>query len=328
MYISKEIQFLSMVLFSQKKPNKNLINNIDFDEIVKTASKHLMLPALYVNFKKKGYNKYLPNDLIKFLKKIYKINNNRNLKLLEEKKEIQELFESNGIKFIFIKGASLFDSQIYENKGERMIGDIDILVEKKHLQKAFNLLIEKGYKSKGKYLIWQTKHLPRLKNKNKLFAIELHQEVLLIRKKNLLNSDFILNNYVERNLELIEKICILNYQINDFGHLTGTYSLRAFYDIHLILKKKKDVITRPKGKYYRRFFLIYKLVSGEEYNVNKKFVDAIYFKRLKIKYRYNIIYQIDNLICKFIIETPKKIMQSLEFIVNKNYRLNILKSIR
>ena len=67
--ILKEEKFLIEILFSQRKSLiKEIDLKIDFNLLVKIASSHLMLPALFINLKKKEINKFYPfrvKDLFK-----------------------------------------------------------------------------------------------------------------------------------------------------------------------------------------------------------------------------------------------------------------------
>ena len=80
---SKEEVFLYSVIF-ESQIEKSLFFEINFDKIVKLASKHLLLPVLYSKLKKRGYISRIPVELTKYLGEIYEINKNRNRILLEE----------------------------------------------------------------------------------------------------------------------------------------------------------------------------------------------------------------------------------------------------
>ena len=69
---------------------------------------------------------------------------------------------------------------VYDDLGERMVGDIDILINKEDEANIVKLLNNYGYYSNYEYKYWKTKHLPRFINKNKVFALEIHNEVLII----------------------------------------------------------------------------------------------------------------------------------------------------
>ena len=64
------------------------------------------------------------------MKEIYTINKNRNIHLVKEISQISKILKSHNIKYRYIKGAYQITNHIYDDIGERMIGDIDLLTEK------------------------------------------------------------------------------------------------------------------------------------------------------------------------------------------------------
>ena len=93
--------------------------------------------------------------------------------MIEEIKYISILFKDNHIDYKLIKGSALITENKYEyDIGERMVGDIDIIVNKKDLKKANNTLNQNGYTNKKlKYYFWIPRHVPRHVNPNKLCTL-------------------------------------------------------------------------------------------------------------------------------------------------------------
>ena len=124
-----EESFLKNLFFNDFSINKDSLKKLNFEKLIQISSSHLILPALYVNLKKKKILRLFPIDFRNYLKNIYQINYNRNKEILNEAKELFSILKSESINFNFIKGVEYLMSEIYDNLGERMIGDIDILVE-------------------------------------------------------------------------------------------------------------------------------------------------------------------------------------------------------
>ena len=144
MFKSKNIDFeeifIQSLLFEDNPILSNLIKRLDYEKLVKIGSKHLIIPSIYTRLKKKQMLKYINNDLKNYFEFIYNQNFERNTILKNELTEISILFISNNINHVFIKGSSNINNDIYEDLGERMIGDIDILVEDGQKLIANNLL--------------------------------------------------------------------------------------------------------------------------------------------------------------------------------------------
>lgn len=239
------LRFLRLLL--DTKSNKDQIKTkiIDsqyfWDGIVELGSRHLVLPAVYGNLKRKNILKLIPVDLEKFLKNIYEKNGERNKKILLQIESLNDLFLKNNIDHIFLKGSALLLSNKFDVLNERMIGDIDILIRKESVLKARDLIIKNGYKflkteiyfTKG---LIEQKHLKRMTHENQIAAVELHKEVLNGNKIRLLPSEKLFSETVEigrkkiLNSKSLTEHIILNWRFNDHGLLKKTLSLRVVYD--------------------------------------------------------------------------------------------------
>jgi hypothetical protein len=88
--ISLEENFLVNILYRQENEVLKGIDpdNINFEKLIKLASGHLMLPALFFNIQKKKVSYLFPEDFIEYIKNIFEINKARNKILLLEAKEL------------------------------------------------------------------------------------------------------------------------------------------------------------------------------------------------------------------------------------------------
>ena len=112
--------------------------------------------------------------------------------LLKEAKELSELLYKNNINHIFLKGTALLLSNVFEDIGERMICDIDFIIQHKMKKKIIKLLEKTTILIRAiisaLFKIFKAKHLPRLINKNKTMAIEPHTELLVAKEEVIFNS--------------------------------------------------------------------------------------------------------------------------------------------
>ena len=239
------LRFLRLLLDPNSNNDQIKTKIIDsqyfWDGIVELGSRHLVLPAVYGNLKRKNILKLIPIDLEKFLKDIYEKNGERNKKILLQIESLNDLFLKNNIDHIFLKGSALLLSNKFDVLNERMIGDIDILIRKESILKARDLIIKNGYKflkteihfTKG---LIEQKHLKRMTHENQIAAVELHKEVLNGNKIRLLPSEKLFSETVEiggkkiLNFKRLTEHIILNWRFNDYGLLKKTLSLRVVYD--------------------------------------------------------------------------------------------------
>jgi len=328
--LSIEEKLLIKILLKKEKIIFNDFKNINFDLLIKIASAHLILPALYFNICKKRLDHFLPNDLKKFLKYIFDENVKRNETLKEEINYLTKLLKTNNISHLFTKGAHNIKNKLYNNIGERMIGDIDFLVDVNDLNLAQDLLLKNGYKNSkvNTKKFWIRNHIPKLINTKKLFSVEIHHEQLRYFKRRLLPAKELLKLSNLKETNYLIKLCILNYQVNDYGTSSLSYSYRSIYDYVLLSRRYQIKSDDLKIREIRNFFLITDSL-GVTHKIKKfNLIDKLVLIRFYFKKSSKFYYLIDNFIINIIKILPKRFLQFLEFIYDKNYRNYILKKLR
>ena len=239
---------------------------MDWEWFVKASSQLGVMTSSYCRLEQKNLLDLLPDDLNTYLSEITKINRERNKALLQQVKEISNLFNTNNINHVFIKGCALLASGYFKDYAERLIGDIDLLIEPTNLYKAEQLLINLEYVSAiptlfGKYK--RHRHLPRLVHPDRLGAIEIHSRLLrnnipkLLNPEKLLNDIIIINQLYVPTVKTNLDILILNDMINDFGYLLKTTNFKSCYDSLVIEQQMEPPKDNEKiSKYHRVFYAL------------------------------------------------------------------------
>jgi len=221
---------------------------------VQISTAHYVFPALYLNLQRAGFLHYLPEDLVGYMAHITDLNRERNAQIIAQANEINTLLRNNDITPIFLKGTGNLLEGLYPDIAERMVGDIDFIVEQPVFLKAGAILEQQGYESKNNINIGLHWHYPRLKHAEKIAAVEVHQKVLKY------NIQFKLDIDLFSDVILLEnKIFVLNIQnkllvstlpkiINDNLYYTKNISLRNAYDIYLLTLKETFIINRIPSK--------------------------------------------------------------------------------
>lgn len=303
----------------------------NWDAIVEVASQHLVLPTIYHRLQQKELLHLLPEDLHLYLKEITTINRNRNLTLKEEIEAISKLFQTHGVDHVFFKGAALLTGHYYKDFGERMIGDIDILIGPNHIKKAFDLLVSEGYCEvvKFNYEDANYRHLPRQVCPDKLAAIELHKNVLNKKYSYLVETNTVLENKIcidgifIPSIDDLIQTTILGHQINNRGNYYNTLNLKHAYDC-LVLQLEANINLLKK-------------LSKEKYCSNFLGLMAVHFPEieishlsLKIKvnrffYRMSLKYSGLRTILQKMKHIAHSIVSRISLIIfNKSYRRHIL----
>ena len=256
------------------------------------------------------------------------INRERNKQVILQANELNNVLLANNIRPIFLKGTGNLLAGIYDDIAERMVGDIDFIFSKEDYPKAIIILREFGYsevEKKEYYRPVEYIHYRRLQKENNIAAIEIHSELLVIKKY---ASEF---NYsfVKKDSQVLNGVTVLSYanklnlsiianQINDHGFYYKTMALRNSYDVFLLSKKTNakaavntlDKLTNPLNCFLAACYEVFNTVDSLEYNNTKKaasylsdfnsqFTKSIPKKRqpkniklyLLLKDRFNILYK-------------------------------------
>jgi hypothetical protein len=265
----------------------------------------LVLPALYVRFAQSNLLTYLPEAVSEYLHEIYSQNKTRNEQILKQIDELNELFNQENIYPIYLKGSAHLLDGLYTDLGERMLGDIDLLLDENSYLKAAELLQKNGYRIHSEYFVDvdHNKHFPALIKDIWPAHIELHRTIVsddymyelspenIERKKRKPKKGsgcFILsvNNNIIHNF--------IHSQLEHEGFVYGISSLRDLYDLHLLIKKCElnqllpEIRERKKAKLY---FLYASELFGTEINYAAKgLFYSFHLRRFKLNYQSNIIF--------------------------------------
>ena len=320
------------ISFEEKKRDEIEIilktTEVDWDAIVKVSTAHYVFPALYCNLKRADFLQYLPHKLVSYMEHITNINRERNKQIILQAKDLNSVLLTNKIRPIFLKGTGNLLAGIYDDIAERMVGDIDFIFSKEDYLKAIAILREFGYseviKRKYHYPDFDNKHFRRLQKEKNIAAIEIHSELLGIKKY---RSEF---NYsfVGQDSQVINGVTVLSYanklnlsiianQINDDGFYYKMMPLRNAYDVFLLSKKISaknavhtlDKLTNPLNCFLAACYEVFDGVDSLEYNktiktalylrdFNSHFTNPIIIKKfthikiyLFIKSRVNTLYK-------------------------------------
>ena len=125
----------------EKKSIEFIPENIDWDKLFYSASKHKMSHLFYDVFKRSEIK--LEKDVEEKFLKAYKSAFKKSAVFDAEFEYISEAFSDNKIKFLPLKGAVI--KNYYPEANMRTMSDLDILLEEKDRKKAKEIMLEAGY---------------------------------------------------------------------------------------------------------------------------------------------------------------------------------------
>ncbi len=320
--IDFEEKFLRNLLFNNNVDRQE-IKNLNLDILIRKASSHLVLPTLFIQLKKKKLLEEFPLELKAYFKFIYKKNKRRNEDLIREISSLNQLLKKEKIDFVFIKGAANITSGLYNDLGERMVSDIDILVKEEHIEDALNAIQKVGFTSLN-YSFFEDRHITRQVNKNNLFGVEIHRYLFKNNYEPKTSNEALKNKIYIKNIpvpdfnyQLINNI--VSFQINDCGNRLFSYSYRNIYDTMLIKKKitNFNYLKFIDGEIKSNYFMILNELGVDKINENKFSKWSLFKFRFKYssKFNYFIFKLISNLL-----NVRYNTKRVFEVIKNQEYR--------
>jgi hypothetical protein len=217
------------------------------------ANKHGISALVYHNLNTLGLLSFLPDENTAFLKNALLRNITRNVSLYNSLEKTLEILNRENIKTVLLKGIAL-EILIYENCGLRLMSDADVFISKEDSIKAYNILLNAGFKAIPQksflhrlIIPYIGKHLPTLIRNE--FAFEIHH--------NLFGSDNILNTNI---LASCSEITITNqkfyiptprylflYGVKHIHvhELSNESQLKSYADLVILLDKYYDEILTP-----------------------------------------------------------------------------------
>ncbi len=326
----------------QEVINAIISNKIEWSKIVSVSTSHMVLPALYLNLKRAKLLNYLPQDLLDYCDEITELNRERNKAIIKQAITLVALLKPYNINPIFLKGTAHLLEGLYNDIGERMVGDIDFLVAENKIEKTANLLIKMGYKPMNKFISTKqlgSKHYPRLINPKEIAAVEIHWAVVLQSHKTNLNYRSITKNKQFINEVFVPSFRhqaihnILNTQINDKGFLYGKVMPRQLYDGFLLLQKPQVLQSclAYKYDYYRKKLylkLIQNILGLKKFETKDSFVVQILMLRYKLRINYpkiNYLINYSIFLLSRLFSYPKIIIQA---IYKNDVRLRVINNLK
>ena len=133
------LRFLSAAVFGQ--PAGTPDPEVSWEALYELAKEHGVIPLVYPQLKR--YQSKIAKETFSLWKdKTLAIIMN-NEKLMQVQDEVIQLLQGNGISCAVLKGSSF--SVCYPNPELRPLGDIDLLIDPCHMEKAADLLVSQGF---------------------------------------------------------------------------------------------------------------------------------------------------------------------------------------
>jgi hypothetical protein len=138
---------LSAALGHELAPDDLPANEGEWRGVLRLSSIHLVAPSLRRGFQEQGLASRLPANAAEFLEAVYTLNLDGNLRYEDQLAHLIQVLNKIGVRPVFLKGAAALVNGLYPTPGERMTGDIDVLIPSSQLAEAVKDLRAAGYQS-------------------------------------------------------------------------------------------------------------------------------------------------------------------------------------
>jgi hypothetical protein len=162
----------------------------DWEEFVALASAHFVSPALAAPVE---HLAFAPDEVKSYFNTLRAMNARRNVVILRALAEALAALRGIGIEGILLKGAASLVSGLYDDPAERILGDVDLLVQPGQINNAAKLLQTMGYALPPVERRWVAPsplrlphHIPILIHSDTGVGIELHGSLVASKFESML----------------------------------------------------------------------------------------------------------------------------------------------
>lgn len=117
---------------------------LDWQYVLQVAEKHRITPLLHRQLASLKTSQ-IPTDISQELRRRFYKNAQRNLRLTKEMMRLLEMFKTQNIPVIPYKGVIL-SALVYKKLSIRQVWDLDVLIQKKDIDKSRNQLLKEGFR--------------------------------------------------------------------------------------------------------------------------------------------------------------------------------------
>jgi len=227
-----------------------LEGKVNWEKMVYDATSLLVFPTLHLQLERAGLLPLLPADLVGYMEEFTGLNRERNENIIIQAGEITKLLNKQGIKPVFIKGSAHLLGGLYRDTGERMMKDIDLLVEEQDMTRAAGILMDHGYRMAEPrmhpYAAQRHRHFNALVSDDHPVSVEIHRRVLIMSYSRYFNLGHIREEWLRLPMEGEAYMPSLPHQVlmnmmvvqfNDRARFGSSISLKQAYDLYLLSRE-------------------------------------------------------------------------------------------
>lgn len=187
-----------------------LEQEVDWNFLIRVTYRNAVFPLVFTNLLKAAPNA-LPGEVGSMVSAALKHRAETNMFLTSQLFRIVKTFEAADIPLLPFKGA-LLSIQAYGSPALRMYGDLDLLVQPKHLDKATQLLQESGYRPVTG-VSWLRKANWYISPQKDVHFVDEGEQTILELHWKLSGSHFGLPKEMNRLWDRLESVCLAGTEV-------------------------------------------------------------------------------------------------------------------
>ena len=155
-------------------------NSLDWEQVANVAGSHSVIQAIYPVLIKHELLDLVPDDFLSYIQHLHEINCERNEMLRKQAINAVRIMNKLNIKPLLMKGAAQLFLDTFQNLGDRLLVDIDILVPSNEIKRVSDELIATGYEMDEEkiHFIESHHHYPPLIKHGECAMVELHHDLM------------------------------------------------------------------------------------------------------------------------------------------------------
>ena len=221
-------------------------------EFIRIATDYLVGPSLAIRFDHLGLRGFVPSLVERHCDALLRLNRCRNAQLHAEALEFAAELNRIDIVPLFLKGGAGLLTGLYNDPGERILGDLDILIPSDRVGDCERLLSRLGYGLAP--LVRRPLHQAVgvfLRNSSAA-PIDLHREVLGYPNTALLSASEVIEHSAVQDIDGVTVavpspthrivLNIAHAQLSDHAYAYGHLPLRAFQEFGLLLRQGSGAV--------------------------------------------------------------------------------------
>ncbi|MDH4182601.1 MAG: nucleotidyltransferase family protein [Nitrospinota bacterium] len=157
-------------------------------ELISTSSKYLLTPSLAFGLAEKNLAHLAPLDVQEYLEAVLTLNRQRSNEIRAQALELAAALGKEGLFPLFLKGSANLLAGLYEDNGQRLIGDIDILIPPGQMENTVEAIKRCGYiEVDGSVHPPYMYHWPVMYKKDRVTVVEPHFRLHALRGDDMLS---------------------------------------------------------------------------------------------------------------------------------------------